>query len=126
MPEKYFLLGRQQVYIWPRPPSDIACTLVCASVPTAATLDNQTQAPDLDSSCHDQLIDLAVHLLRLKEGQGEAEESQQRLAQVLGLAAKTPPASQTAKAGARPLTERQRAWIESMGYRQMAPTGADV
>jgi hypothetical protein len=61
-------------------------TIITAVIPTRATLDNQTRSPDFDAAHDDELIDVAVALLRLKEGSVETLQALTQLPTRLGLA----------------------------------------
>jgi hypothetical protein len=86
VPRRWFLLGANLLAFYPRPVVDMEMTVVCAVIPTRATLDNQTLTPDFDAAHDDELIDVAVALLRLKEGSVETLQALKQLPAVLGLA----------------------------------------
>jgi hypothetical protein len=86
VPRKWFLLGAHLLAVYPRPVVDTEVTLVNAVIPTRATLNNQPLAADFDAIHEDELVDVAVTLLRLKEGSVETLQALQKLPDVLGLA----------------------------------------
>jgi hypothetical protein len=86
VPRRWFLLGAHLLAVHPRPVVDMDMTIITAVIPTRATLDNQTRSPDFDAAHDDELIDVAVALLRLKEGSVETLQALTQLPTRLGLA----------------------------------------
>ena len=83
LPKKWFMLGAHLVALSPRPMVDIPITIISAVTPpriTPATADLPTH---LDGVLNDEVVDIAVALLRLKEGKVETEQSLQKLVGVV-------------------------------------------
>lgn len=84
VPSKWFMLGRNLLAIWPRPMTDMVVTLISAVVPTAASVNDQDVAPDIDVAQHPLVADIAAALLMCKEGAGESERAVQMLSTIVG------------------------------------------
>lgn len=84
VPSKWFMLGRHLLCCWPRPMTDMVVTLISAVVPTAASVNAQSVAPDIDVAQHPLVADIAAGLLMVKEGAGEAERAVQMLSTIAG------------------------------------------
>jgi len=86
VPKRWFLLGAYLLAVSPRPIVDMDMTIISAVIPQRATLDTQTLSPGFDAVHDDELVDVAVALLRLKEGSVETLQALQQLPKRLGLA----------------------------------------
>jgi hypothetical protein len=84
VPRRWFPLGAHLLAVWPRPVVDVPLTLISAVIPPRATVDTQGMRTHLDAATDDELVDLAVAMLRIKEG---SVETQQGLQKLVGLVA---------------------------------------
>ncbi len=72
-PERYALLGFDLLCVYKQPVSDTAAQIVYARTPALLAAD--ADVPELQTEYHQTLIDLAIPLLRIKEGAQEWQKT---------------------------------------------------
>jgi hypothetical protein len=83
-PSHWYPHGLYWLACWPRATQAITLTLIYRTTPLPLVLEAPTQVPDFASPFHPLISDIAVHLLRCKEGAGDVTMAMEGLSKILG------------------------------------------
>jgi hypothetical protein len=83
-PTHWYTHGLYWVCPWPRSTQALTMTLVFSAMPTPLEVVVPSQIPDLPVQFHPVIADVAIELLRCKEGAGEIEQAIDGLGKILG------------------------------------------